>query len=133
MLSCCVHDYDIIDTHCVTVVIMLIVYLFLFVSVSLFPAFVPLFPLALSPIFFSFSHTLSLPLSLPFLFSSSPPPPSPSFFSSLLPLRLVVVPMLKLITPPIPLLVPPPPPLRSKRLPNLPKASMMTKGFSILM
>ena len=118
-------DYDIIDTHCVTVVIMLIVYLFLsFLFLSFLPLF--LFSLLLCLPFPSFSLSLSLsrsylipfspslPLSslflfllLPFLLPSLP---LPFFLSSCpsLPLRLLI--MLKWSTNSlIPLLVPPPP------------------------
>ena len=121
------HDYDIIDTHCVTVVIMLIVYLFLS---FLFLSFLPLF-------FFSLLLCLPFPsLSLvPYLFLSSSPSflSPPSFLSSCpsLPLRLLI--MLKWSTNPwIPLLAPPPPlKSKSKHLQNLPNPSMMTR-FSIL-
>ena len=76
MLSCCVHDYDIIGTHCVTVVIMLIVYLFLS---FLFLSFLPLF-------LFSLSLCLPFPslFLVPYPFLSSSPPPLFPFLSFLL-------------------------------------------------
>ena len=58
------HDYDIVGTHCVTVVIMLIVYLFLsFLFLSFLPLF--LFPSRfVSHFLLSLSRTLSLSLLL---------------------------------------------------------------------